>query len=207
MKGFTLLEILVAVFMTGILMAGLYGAYTSNIETIQRARHQGELYQTARIILDLMCKDLESAFLDTDQGLFCENREIGGRPADRLGFATLNGAISKEEGYRPDLKRVAYYGEENSDGMGFVLYRSEEGLAAMDLPLAKETQELTRVAMALDIAFEDRDGRRSDEWLTGGEGENSRFPPMVHIGLTLRDASGREQTFRTGVHLPQERRP
>ena len=54
MRGFTLFEMLVAVFMMSILMAGLYGAYTSNVETIQVVRMQGELSQTARIILDLM---------------------------------------------------------------------------------------------------------------------------------------------------------
>ena len=102
---------------------------------------------------------------------------------------------------------MAYYEEENEDGIGFVLYRSEEGLAAVDLPVGKETHELTRAAVALDIALEDQEGHMSDEWSAQEKGEENPFPPMVHIGLTLRDPSGREQTFRTGVHLPQERRP
>lgn len=207
MRGFTLLEMLVAVFMVGLLMAGLYGAYTSNVETIQMARQQGDLSQTARIILDVMCRDLESAYLETDPGLLFENHEIGGRPADRIGFATLCGVASNKEAYHTDLKRVAYYCEENADGTGFVLYRSEEGLAGKDLPMGKQTQELTRSATVLDIAFEGQEGQRFDEWSAPDQGEENRFPPIVHIGLTLRDDSGREQTFRTGVHLLQEGRP
>lgn len=206
MRGFTLLEVLVAIFMMSILMAGLYGAYTSNVETIQMARTQGELSQTARITLDLICKDLESAFLDTDRGFRFENLEIGGRPADHLYFTTLNSSISSEEGYRSDLKRVAYYGEEKSDGIGFTLYRSEEGLAAKDLPMGKENFELTRAAVAFDITFEDREGHRSDE-LPQNEAEGNRPTSLVYIELTLRDTSGKEQSFRTGVLLPQGKRP
>lgn len=206
MRGFTLLEILVAIFMASILMTGLYGAYTSNVETIQMARTQGELSQTARIILDLICKDLESAFFGTDQEFRCENRDIGGRPADRLYFATLNSSASKEEGYRSDLKRVAYYGEEKPDGIGFTLYRSEEGLAAMGLPVDKESFELTRAAIALDITFEDREGRTSDE-LSQDEAKHNQSASLVHIALTLQDKSGKEQTFRTGVYLPQGKYP
>jgi len=43
--------------------AALYSAYTTNVEAIQIARQNGEVHQTARIVLDRMTKDLQSALI------------------------------------------------------------------------------------------------------------------------------------------------
>jgi len=86
MKGFTLLEVLVSMAILVIIMAALYSAYTTNVEAIQIARQNGEVHQTARIVLDRMTKDLQSALIEVSVpsdklklGLVGEDREIDGR--------------------------------------------------------------------------------------------------------------------------------
>ena len=96
MKGFTLLEVLVSMAILVIIMAALYSAYTTNVEAIQIARQNGEVHQTARIVLDRMTKDLQSALIQVSVpsdkirlGLVGEDREIDGRRADRMDFTTV----------------------------------------------------------------------------------------------------------------------
>lgn len=200
MRGFTLLEILVAVSMTLIIMVGLYGAYTSNVETIQLASQEGEAFQTARIILDLIHKDLESAFPVNGRGLSGVDMEINGNPADRLSIATLRGSISDQRAYHSDLKIVDYYGEEDPDGNGFILYRSEYEVACGEEPMGKVTHELVRGVRALDVVYEDQAGIGQEDWTTGGPGEGGNFPAVIRIRLVLAAGPDRELAFVTGVH-------
>src|SRR5512136_1236682 len=85
-RGFTLLEVLVSMAILVIIMAALYSAYTTNVEAIQIARQNGEVHQAARIVLDRMTKDLQSALAQLSApsekirlGLIGEDREIDGK--------------------------------------------------------------------------------------------------------------------------------
>ena len=64
-KGVTLIELLVAVAITGLLMLGVIAAF----QTTQRAAAIGEarehMYQNARVALDLMAREIKSAHIDS----------------------------------------------------------------------------------------------------------------------------------------------
>ena len=200
MRGFTLLEVLVAMAMTGIIMAGLYGAYNSNVDTIQRARQDGEASQTARIVLDLMVKDLESVLIEGNLGLRGEGRTIAGRPADRLVVTVMRGGTTGEKGFRTDLRTITYFIEEDSDGDGFILYRREEGLAGAGVSMGTVTHELARNVKALNIVYEDQEGNESNEWSAGGLEKENGLPALIRIRLLLAAGPDRELAFATGVH-------
>ena len=96
LSGFTLLEVLVSVAILAIIMAAIYSAYVTNVEAIQIARENGQVHQTARIVLDLMTRDLESALAElrvtsetTRLGLIGKNQDRDGRRVDRIDFTTL----------------------------------------------------------------------------------------------------------------------
>ena len=199
-RGFTLLEVLVAMAMTAIIMAGLYGAYSSNVDTIQGARQNAEASQTARIALDLMVKDLESVMTGEGLGVTGTDRTIEGRPADRLVVSATRGGILGETGPSTDLRTITYDVEEDPEGDDLILYRSEEGLAGPGVSTGRVTYALARNVKALDIVYEDRGGRESEEW-SMGDGENKeQLPALIRIRLVLAAGPDRELVFTTGVH-------
>ena len=207
MKGLTLLEILVSITILGIIMAAIYAAYTSNVEAIQIGRQSAQVSQTARIVLDRMSKDLESAFIGAhlpekrpELGMIAEDGEIDEKPVDTLDFTTLTHLTVREGGLQTDLCEIGYYLEEDQEDGGFILYRRDDGIVDDDFTSGGETHELARMVTGLDITFQDSQGEEFDNWNTlEGEGKDT-LPSLVRIRLTLKDQLGKEQTFMTSIH-------
>jgi type II secretion system protein J len=207
MKGFTLLEILVSVAIASIIMAALYGAYTSNVEAIQTARQGGAMFQTARIALDRVSKDMKSAFLKTglpgkssQTGMICEDQEIDGRPADRIDFTSLAHVRQTERGLRTDLCEIGYYLETDSDDETLVLYRRDTGIVDDDLTEGGRAFELARMVTGFNLVFRNTIGEDLDEWNTLEGTQKDTLPCLIRIELTLKDQLGQERIFMTSIH-------
>ena len=206
MKGFTLLEILVAISIVGIIMAAVYGAYTSNMEGIQAARGNSQISQTARIIFDRMSKDLQSAYLGGGfsnrlaLGMVAENREINGRAADQIDFTALSHLPSTENGLQTDLCELGYPLKEDQDHGPFILYRRDSGIVDDDLGSGGRVEELARMVAGLDIKFQGKSGSEFEDWNTFEEPHKNTLPSLVQIRLILKDKQGREHTYITSVH-------
>ena len=56
--GFTIIEILVAVFLGALVLGTLYGAYSMVINTTDNYSRVSDIYQTARIVLDTMSREI-----------------------------------------------------------------------------------------------------------------------------------------------------
>ncbi|MGD2127457.1 MAG: type II secretion system protein, partial [Desulfobacteraceae bacterium] len=62
-KGFTLLEILLAMFIFAIVLSTLYTAYTGTFRNVDETESQADIYRMARIALERIVEDLESAYI------------------------------------------------------------------------------------------------------------------------------------------------
>jgi type II secretion system protein J len=195
MKGFTLLEILVSMALLSIVLASVYAAYESNAFTIQKTRYESELWQTARIVLDRMAKDMESAFLDIQEGMVSENKQINGRAADNARFITLAHLSLHEIDPQTDICRVEYYLSEDSKNNCLALYRKEEMIIADGVVSGANIYEIANMVTGLEIDFEDNNGTQSSEW-----GFKDGLPTLIRIGLRLQDRLGHEYNFMTSVH-------
>lgn len=210
MKGFTLLEVLVSVAIMAIVLTAIYGAYTSNIETVQIARQSGLVNQTARIILDRMSRDLESAFISAPAepgsgetpktGLLGQDQEIDGRPADRLDFTSLSHVPLGKTGLRTDLCEIGYHLEADTEEEGLIIYRRDHAILDQDVTEGGHPLELSRMIWGLDIAYQDQEGEEFDTWDSFEGTHKDVLPSLVRITLTVKDQQGGEHIFRTGVH-------
>ena len=91
-KGFTLLEILVAVVLLGILTAALYGSYFTVIRARDRAATGMEAQRELGATLDLIRREVAAAmFQQGDKRLrfIVEDRDYFGKPASGLELTTL----------------------------------------------------------------------------------------------------------------------
>lgn len=210
MKGFTLLEVLVSVAIMAIIMAAIYGAYTSNLETIRIARQNGLVNQTARIILDRMSRDLESAFMTAPAapgseekprtGLLGRDQEIDGRPADRLDFTSLSHVPVGKTGLRTDLCEIGYHLEEDSEEEGLIIYRRDQAVPDQDITAGGQPLELSGMIRGLNVTFQDQEGEDFDTWDTFEGVHKDVLPSLVTVTLTVMDQQGGEHIFRTSVH-------
>jgi len=203
-SGFTFLEVLVSVAVMSILLTVLYSAYTSNLEAIQVSRSTGQLSQTARIALDRMTRDLESAFIrvpyanvSASLGMRLVDGSVRDRPADRLDFTTLAHLSFSGRPDGGDLCEVGYTLDEAAEGGGLVLHRRDDGSPDDDFTSGGYREELARRVSGLEIIFQDEQGVEHESWQVETDG---MLPELIRIRLQLADESGRELVFITSVH-------
>lgn len=205
-SAFTLLEVLISVTILTILMAAVYGTYTSNVEAVQIARFNSQINQTARIVFDRMIKDIESAIIELpveglELGIVGKNEEIDGMAADRIDFTSLAHIPMGRNQVRTDLCEIGYFLERDETGEGLILYRREDWSVDEDFTEGGRSFELARMISGLDIVYGDSQGETHEEWnVEGDEVGGPLLPSLVNIRLTIRDPLGREKTFTTSVH-------
>lgn len=103
-KGFTLVEILIAVVLLGILSAALYGSYFTVLSARERASEGMEARRELGSTLDLIRREFAAAVYnrgDKRLRFIVEDRDNFGKPASNLELTTLipsSGQRRKESG-------------------------------------------------------------------------------------------------------------
>jgi type II secretion system protein J len=206
-RGFTLLEVLISMAILVIIMAVLYSAYTTNVEAIQIARQNGEVHQAARIVLDRLTKDLQSALVQVSVpsekvklGLVGEDHEIDGRRADRIDFTTVTHLPLTEAGPASDLCEIGYLVEEDSEDKVLVLWRRDAPSVDDDFTKGGSLQEMARNVLEFNLTYQDSRGDVSDTWNTLEGRPGSGLPVLIKVRLVLKDELNREHVFTTTIH-------
>jgi general secretion pathway protein J len=103
-KGFTLLEILVAVVLLGILTAAVYGSYFTVMRARERASEGMEARRELGSTLDLIRREFSAAVYNSNDKrlrFIVEDRDHFGKPASTLELTTLTppaSGVRKESG-------------------------------------------------------------------------------------------------------------
>jgi len=217
-KGFTLLEILIAIALFAALVAMLYPAYIGTFRNIDITESYGTIYRMARIALERISEDLEctcppNTTEETDydqaqlQAFLGKDSVIDGRDADDLGFISekhisFNGNKTSGRGL------IKYYIKQNEDEDGFVLYRSD------NLELENQPEDKTGGLVlceglnSINFFYQDENGDRYDYWDSSSDPFKGRLPVMVSVELEFLNQSDPESPikFITSVSLPLSKR-
>jgi len=96
--GFTLLEILIAIFLLALVVAMVLGPFTGIIAASREAERKVDLYQTARSLMDILAADIRGIF-----ALPAEGGEVSFKasvesvdldmPTPRLDFVTTHSLV------------------------------------------------------------------------------------------------------------------
>jgi general secretion pathway protein J len=220
-EGFTLLEILLAMFIFAIVLSTLYTAYTGTFRNVDETESQADIYRMARIALERMAEDLESSYIpplavgaETETktlksaAFVGETTQISDRNADTLLFFSRAHLVFDEEEVDTTVARIAYDVRQSEvDEEVFLLYRS-------DTPGFEEGPEqgtggllLCDGLHAVSFTYYDDEGREYDRWDSTNEEFKDRLPVMVSIVLEFVDKRNPEAPlkFVSGVVLPMAR--
>jgi len=214
-RGFTLLEILIAMFIMAIVVSIIFTSYTGTFRVIDEAESQAEIYGMARIALQRIQEDLESAYFSQEKKpsqpgdiqpcrFEGKDRDIEGRDADTLRFFSRAHLIFDEGGVDSGTAEVSYYVKEKDGRDDLTLYRS-------DTPGFKEAPEegtggvvLCDGLWSIKFLYYDADGTVHDSWDTKKEEYKGKLPVMVSVFLDFLNMANTEEPYKfmTGVALP-----
>ena len=207
-RGFTLIEILVALALVSVLTLALCGVLETGFKAERRARAALEPVTTVQAALDILRRDVESMLPPAGilaGGFIGENGTGGeGRPSDFLEFCTASGGPDIErstEAAIGELELEAFTLEEEAQRYGCDIVKVEYGLlarttgSAFDLvrwvtrnsltptEATPEPQIVCRDVVSFDAAYLD-----GSEWIDDWDSSQreGQIPPAIMIRLVKR---------------------
>ena len=230
-KGLTLVEILVVIVIFSIISSVLFMVFKAGLDSWRRTESHLEIYQNARMALDMITRDLRAAMLDPSYLNSSGNPYITFRGFDSTSASGWRTNSIGDEMYfvaalNPtdltavfDLCKVGYW----LDGKGTADTRDNElqrfyGFQASPTPNYDFTSgNSDKVALyTTQLNFRYWDDNASpvpafvDTWDSGAGGaQNGRLPTMVEVTITVREpnpidpANPKTETFVTNVYIPR----
>jgi prepilin-type N-terminal cleavage/methylation domain-containing protein len=212
--GFTLIEVLLALMMFGIIAAAVFASFAAISSGVDKGRDSSELYQIGRGVLQRLAQDLATAYrfrstkctADTPsyicEPLKGEDGGVDGLPRDRLMFLTIATRLSATPTAARRICNVCYYIGQNTQGVG-ALFRYEECTLDDKAPDrcsgTQEPLELSDAVIGLNLTYYDDEAEEHETWPV--DEANGALPCRVRIELLLQYAS-RSERFATLVRLP-----
>ena len=210
-KGFTLIEILIAVLILGIVLSTVYASYTGTFRIIRETQYDAEVYSMARSALDRIARDLQSAALWRGAFTFVTKPQtLGDRDFVRLAFRSAAHVAFSDKEVPEGVAVIEYSVEEGTDKEGYVLTRSD----SLYRDTGKEQPPpggflLCDRVEALNYTFFDETGKEYTEWNSDGdiEAQKKRVPFAVLIRLSFINEANRDRPylFTTRIRLPFNR--
>lgn len=210
-SGFTLIEVLIAIFILAVVLSTVYAAYTGTYRIIRISEYDSDIYNMGRMTLQRMLQDFSAV------GPYNGKFELVSRPSDmgkqafpKLVFAsTVNLDLGHQEN-PAGVSTIDYYVEEDREKEGFVLVRVEnihrEKLLDDQIDLKKGSFPLCNKVHSLSYKFYDRTGKEYETWDSTADTEmqKNRLPAGIAVELNLINPDNRDNPFKfmTKIYLP-----
>jgi general secretion pathway protein J len=194
--GFTLFEILVAMFILSVIFSSLFASYTGTLKMTREWEDTGKTFSMARGTMDRMLKDFESAYPSTQSCPFDLKQDvINEKPFPRLSFYTCSRINSDgDETSAEGISRITYAVRLDPETGGYELARIEY------FDTGTRDYVICRGLSALSYRFYDRDGKDISDNFCAAYSKSR--PASVVLDLTLANPqeSSRPFHFTTRVH-------
>jgi len=209
-KGFTLIEILIAVLILGIVLTTVYASYTGTYRIVRETGTDAEIYGMARSAMERMSRDLQS--LSPYRGAFtftAKPYRLGDREFVRLLFRSSAHIAFTAREFPEGIAVIEYGVEEGTEKEGYSLLRSDSLFRDPSREEAAGGYLLCERIEGLTYRFYDGEGKEYETWDSASETGNQKkmAPAAVAIRLSLVNESDRERPhlFMTHVRLPFHR--
>lgn len=213
-RGFTLIEVLVAVSLLAAVTALTWGSFQQTFKAKASVEKNSERYHSVRLALERLSREISMAFLSmNDDATLSEKRTffVGKRKSDidELRFSMFGHQRLYENANEGDTSQVGYYGayDRNESGKLNLIRRETRRLGNVKFEQAPARADIVCdnvVRLQFDY-YDMREKQWREEWSTiGADGQGPRLPWKVKITLTVRDERGLEVPFTTSVHLPMQ---
>lgn len=207
-KGFTLVEILIAIFILGLVMATVYVSYSGILKTSHQLEEEGGIYKMARTSMYRMIKDLSS--LQASSGALdfrAEKKTLSKREFYSLSFWSASHLTFGENEGTGRPAAISYTVQEDEGGGSFSLWRSDVS-GAKPSP-DKNISGGFVICKNIDswiLKFYDSTGTELESWDSSSSSaeQKGKVPAAVKIELALVNLNDPEKPYKfmTKVFLP-----
>jgi prepilin-type N-terminal cleavage/methylation domain-containing protein len=210
-KGFTLIEILIAVLILGIVLSTVYVSYTGTFRIIHDTRYDAEVYSLARAALDRMARDLQSAAPWRGGFTFTtKTQTLGNREFLHLSFRSAAHIAFSDKEAREGIALIGYGVEEGAEKAGYILTRSDSLYQEPGKdPSTGKGWLLCDGIDSVSYLFFDEAGKEYMSWNSEGDvpAQKKRMPAAILIRLSFVNDTDRERplVFTTRIRLPLNR--
>ncbi len=211
--GFTLLEIVIAIFIFSIVVSTLFVSFNTLLSTAGAVDTDASSYEMGKNCLDRMIIDLTTVYVtrppvykvpDIDDPpdpyrFIGDSSQAGDTGFGRLRFTALS-HLPFKEGVFDGIAEISYYVQETEDKT-YVLKR-QDNLEPYPSFEEKNTDPiLCRHVQSLSFSYMDEEGEEYESWDSDSEAFDRATPVAVKIRLSFGDEN-RPLIFKTTVALP-----
>lgn len=201
--GFTLLEIMLALLILGMVVAMISVSLSGSIKAVEATLDQGDVYYRAQVAMERISADLSSAILPDDADFVGSS---GGEDGVVLAFASLAHLAFDPENGQPGLGRIRYAVQADKDNPGQLLLLREDILHRKKDSEEAEAFRLCDRLRSVKFTFFNRDGEEQESWDTSSEDDEKKheLPAAVscHLEFWLDEEQETSLSFQTTVSLP-----
>lgn len=216
-SGFTLVEVLITVFIFAIVLSTIFTTYTASFRIMDQTESQAEIYAMARVTLERMIEDLGSVYVfpetaakKTTPGplrpdrFIGEKKEINDNPFGTLRFLSRAHIGFNDTETDPGVSRIVYYAVENDQENSITLFRSDTPEFDEEPEEDSDGLPLCEGLSSVDFTYYGEDGTPHEQWDSTSQEFGGKLPVMILITLEFVNEADPESPikFTTGVSLP-----
>lgn len=211
-RGFTLLEIMVAMSVLAMVSVLIYGAFDGLSKGKKTLGGVNDRYHQGRAAMERIVHELSSAFLSMHQPLTVQQirrktlfKSTNNSPADRLDFTSFSHRRLVRDSHESDQNEISYFGSPDPKMSTKIdLARREDTIIDIEPERGGEVNVLVEDIDLFDLKFLDP---LSSQWLdtwdtTQATGQPNRLPLEIKIKLVLRGVDGKPIQFMTKTRQP-----
>ncbi len=189
-RGFTLIEVLLAMSILALIMTGIYTSFSTASRSVQHAEPARDETDLARTLIARLSLDIENADCDhvKHHPVFYGKKdevetEGGKRRHDSLAMTTLTN-FPRPDSKETELLEADYSFKEKADGKGYSLMRREKRELTDEVkPLEGGVEyELTDQVLELRLRYSNNGSTWAEEW---GSSAQCMKPALVEMTLVL----------------------
>jgi general secretion pathway protein J len=219
-RGFTLLEVIIATAVVGMIGVSIYGAVDRSFDLKEEVAAYSERYRQAYVAMDRMTREVSSAFVSNHVELSeprIETVFLG--EDDELRFTAFSNTVLRAGAHQGDQETIHYRLDKDPAGIetnGKCLIRWSAPRLLEDAEDQSKGRDRVVICGVDRLRFgyhAQREDDWSEDWKTtdsareskdygvGVEEVRKRLPDRVRIDITLIMPDGETKLFRTGTKI------
>lgn len=210
-KGFTLLELLLAMAIFSLVAAVGYGAYSITMRNFARIDSEGEAMERSTAIFARLSEELTSLVFDDNSEFVGESASYSGGRSDSLVFLGNSPLLLDRQQPRSGQVQIGYQTERDQQSGLLTLYRSESEVLPGGAPGQgpRRRDLLARNLKELRFSYRRQDGSVVSTWQGRGGDEEARktqnlpWAVMVELVFPPSGPDGQDRRFNLFTLLPE----
>ena len=214
-RGFTLVELLIAIFIFAIVISSVYGSYRATFHIVHGSEYQLNIANSARVVVERLSEDLASIVTGPGGIFLGESHKYSDSLGDSLSFVSSTHLVLSKTDTLSGHALVQYLPELDLDTGLLNLYRSDVVLLPGVETDPDDVQKhlICRGLQEFRFTYLDQDGNETEEWEVedvvvpgGAAAEEPMFPSLVSVELKFAKSveSDNSTVFKTAFALPKQ---